>query len=122
MREAATRSAQAGQLLADTGALAQRLGGLLRAFGATRASQKLTADEILVFLALGHLGLSATRTGLIVRPVLCADLSNLRSIPRETVRRKLARLNALGLVNATSRGALVLNEVEWRRIAALMQP
>jgi DNA-binding MarR family transcriptional regulator len=105
---------------AEIGARSHRLGALLRAFGETRAVRKLTCDEALIFLALGHLGIRATSAGVVIRPVIGADLAALLRIPRETVRRKLAKLEALGLVAATSRGVLLRDDGAWRRMVEMV--
>lgn len=101
----------------EISALSQRVGKVLRAFGVARGADRLTSDEVLVFLALGHLGQTANSYGVAVRPVTCLDLAEMLSIPKETVRRKLARLVDLQLAETTGRGTLILDQEEWRRIA-----
>lgn len=97
--------------------LSQRVGRVLRAFGETRARHRMTADEVLIFLALGHLGLVPNSHGVAIRPVTCLDLAEVLGIPKETVRRKVARLAELQLVEATTRGAMIQDQEEWRRLA-----
>lgn len=104
--------------VSEIGQLSQRAGRLLRLFGAARRSRAMTADDVLLFVALGHLGQLAISSGVSVRPVTCQDLSALLAIPKETVRRKLARLVELGLAESTTRGALIKDHDEWRRLAA----
>jgi hypothetical protein len=101
----------------ELSALSQRVGKVLRAFGKARELDQMTADEALIFLALGHLGQTATSTGVAIRPVTCLDLAELLNIPKETVRRKVARLVDMQLVTSTTRGVLMENDVEWRRLA-----
>jgi hypothetical protein len=97
--------------------LSQRIGKILRAFGASRGRDQMTADEVLIFLALGHLGQSTASNNVFIRPVTCLDLSGVLNIPKETVRRKVARLVELKLVESTARGILLQNQDEWRRLA-----
>jgi hypothetical protein len=97
--------------------LSQRVGKVLRAFGETRARHRMTADEVLIFLALGHLGLVPNSHGVALRPITCLDLADILNIPKETVRRKVARLAELELVETTTRGAIIQNHEEWRRLA-----
>ena len=101
----------------EIGALSQRVGKMLRAFGRAREQDRMTSDEALIFLALGHLGQTATSTGMVIRPVTCLDLADLLNIPKETVRRKVSRLVEMQLVMSTTRGVFMENEVEWRRLA-----
>jgi hypothetical protein len=101
----------------EVNALSQRVGKVLRALGAARGSERLTADEVLIFLALGHLGQSAASNSVFIRPVTCIDLADVLNIPKETVRRKVARLVELQLAEATTRGILLQNQEEWRRLA-----
>jgi DNA-binding MarR family transcriptional regulator len=101
----------------EISALSQRVGKMLRAFGRAREQERMTSDETLIFLALGHLGQTATSTGMVSRPVTCLDLADLLNIPKETVRRKVSRLVEMQLVMSTTRGVLMENEAEWRRLA-----
>jgi hypothetical protein len=97
--------------------LSQRVGKVLRAFGEARREGRLTSDEVLIFLALGRLSQSANSRGVSLRPVTCLDLAEALNIPKETVRRKVARLIELQFAEATTRGVLIQNQVEWRRLA-----
>jgi hypothetical protein len=102
----------------EIGALSQRLGKILRAFGHARGRGHMTADEVLIFLALGHLGQTANSIGVSIRPVTNLDLAELLQIPKETIRRKTSRLVELQLAEATTRGVLIRNQEEWRRLAS----
>jgi hypothetical protein len=93
------------------------LAKLLRTFGAMRLRRDLTADEALIFLALGYLGVSQVDGCVRAMPVACLDVSDLLRIPRETVRRKVARLAKKDLVSITSHGVFVENIAEWRRLS-----
>jgi hypothetical protein len=97
--------------------LSQRVDKVLRLFGRARAADGMTADEVLIFLALGHLDKVVTSKWGETRPVTCLDLAELLNIPKETVRRRVARLVELDLATLTKRGALMKNGNEWRKIA-----
>lgn len=113
----ATPSATTNIRPSEAGRLLERAGKILRAFGEVRAADRLTADEVLIFLALGHLGQSATSRGVVIRPVPCVDIADVLNIPKETVRRKVAVLVERGLVASTTRGALVHDPEKWRLVA-----
>ncbi len=98
------------------GALTPRLEKVLTAFGGTRARLNLAADDALIFLALGHMSLLISPAGTMSRPVACVDVAALLKIPKETVRRKIARLVELDLAAATTRGVFVKNVDEWRAL------
>jgi hypothetical protein len=103
-------------------ALSQRVGKLLRAFGETRARQQMAADEVLVFLALGCLAQAPNSHDVSVRRVTRLELAEVLNIPKETVRRKVARLAEMQLVEATTYGIFVQDEDEWRRLAEMIAP
>lgn len=92
------------------------LGKLLRAVGGVRVRRDLTADEVLVILAVGYLGISDAHGGLRTTPVSCQDVSHLLKIPRETVRRKAARLLKKDLLVITPQGLLIEDIAGWRRL------
>lgn len=97
-------------------ARSKQIGRALRHFGAARKMRGLDADDLLIVLALGHLGLRLTAGRLReIAPVSCADVSRLLDIPKETVRRKAARLAAAELVEVNGRG------VRLRDIALFLQ-
>ena len=99
----------------------ENLARILATAGAARA-RRLTLEETFIFLAIGHLGLSATRSGYAVKPVPCADIAALLKIPKETVRRKAQSLEILGLVAKNSRGVALDKIDEWLDLAAAMLP
>ncbi len=101
----------------DMATLSRSVGRMARAFAATRRKTGLTADEVLIFLALGHLGQTPTAGGVAIRPVTCIDLADVLHMPKETVRRKAARLVDRELASSTTRGLLLENDGEWRRLA-----
>lgn len=97
----------------------QWLDKVLRAFGSARDESSLTPDEALILLAAGRLGLTPSTMGVAVHPVTCLDISTLLKIPTETVRRKAARLVEIGFLIRTTRGVLVKNVDEWRRLVEM---
>jgi len=80
----------------------------------------MTPDEVLIFLALGHLEQARTSKWGETRPVTCLDLAELLNIPKETVRRRVASLVELELATLTTRGVVMKNGNEWRNIAEAM--
>ncbi len=102
--------------LADIGKITARLEKLLRAVGEARGRQRLTVEEAFIFLAVGHIGVSLSGSGLAIRPVTCIDVAAMLRIPRETVRRKAANLADINLVSMTTRGIMIENLDEWRRL------
>lgn len=92
----------------------------LRAVGHARKQHGLAADEVLIFLALGQLGLRSSSESKTVWPVTCHEISELLQIPRETVRRKAARLIENDLVAVTGRGFLLKNIERWQKFVALL--
>ncbi|WP_298429146.1 hypothetical protein [Rhodoblastus sp.] len=97
--------------------LSHGVGKVLRAFGEARGRDQMSSDEVLIFLALGHLGQAAGSQGVWSRPVTCLNLSEALNIPKETVRRKVNRLVELGLAASTTRGALIHDPEKWRLVA-----
>jgi hypothetical protein len=90
----------------------------LARYAVMKTGAGLSTEELMVFLAVGSLGLStcegrATRT-----PVACADVAQLIRVPRETVRRKAGRLVDLGLLEQSSRGLLVRDVDQWFGMAS----
>ncbi len=75
-------------------------------------------DEIIIFFGLGRLNFDPTQgTMMFVRPVNILSLSEFLVIPRETLRRKLLRLEEKELVQRTSYGYVVKDVTSWRRLA-----
>lgn len=98
-------------------AISERLEKVLRAVGAARARRQLTVEEAFIFLAVGFLGISNSRSGVAITVVSCIDIAEILKIPRETVRRKIATLVEMGLVSMTTRGVLLVGLDEWRVLA-----
>lgn len=96
----------------------ERLETILRAMSDARRRLTLTADEALIFLALGQFGLAPSSAGLVLSPVTCSSISDLLNMPKESVRRKASHLLEIGLAVHTTRGIMLKNVDEWRRFAA----
>lgn len=96
---------------------------MLSAFGSARLRRGLTADELLIFLAAGHLSLTPEEQAQTAKPVTYVAISYLLSIPKETVRRKALRLIELGMVECTPQGITVADLNSWRSFArSLIRP
>jgi len=99
----------------------RRLRRVLSTFGTTRRSERLGADDVLIFIALGQLAWSSDEDAM-SKLVPCGEISELLGIPRETVRRKADRLVGLRLATWTSRGLRLRDEARWADMArALLQ-
>lgn len=105
---------------AELAATCLRVEKVLLAFGRMRSDRDLTSEDVVIFLATGQLGLAPSALGVSVRPVTNFDISELLKIPKETVRRKTARLVKLNLLTATTRGVKLKNVDEWRSLASAL--
>ena len=75
-------------------------------------------DEIVIFFGLGRLNFDPTQGPMMfVKPVNILSLSEFLVVPRETLRRKLMRLEEKELVQRTSYGYVVKDVASWRRLA-----
>ncbi|MCI4682373.1 hypothetical protein K9U39_01755 [Rhodoblastus acidophilus] len=101
---------RAGVLLADVDKFLRRVENVERKFD-------LAADELLILLTLGRLGLSVSMIGVAVRPVRCIEVAKRLKAPKETVRRKLTRLIDLGFATMTKRGVVLDNIDDWVKVA-----
>jgi hypothetical protein len=101
----------------EIGAVLRCVKKMLEAFVGARRRWNLAPDEALIFLALGRAGLSSSSAGVTITPVPRRDLSRMLNIPKETVRRKTARLVEIELATATTRGILIKNVDAWRELA-----
>jgi hypothetical protein len=102
---------------AEIVAMSDRLEKILRALTDARQRLTVTADEALIFLALGQLGLAPSSVGFMIKPVTCSDISDLLKMPKESVRRKAAHLVEIDLAAHTTRGILIKNVDEWCGLA-----
>ena len=93
-------------------------GLLLRAAGDARVRDGLAAEDLLIFLAVGHLGIDAS--GEIPRLTPCTHLqiAEFLAVPRETVRRKVGRLCDRGFTRSGPAGVVVADVGAWLRQAA----
>lgn len=102
--------------MVEAGAIAEmsgRAGRLLRAAGRARAREGLTAEDFLIYLAIGHLGIDAS--GAIPRlvPLTHLQIADCLQVPRETVRRKVGRLGDRGYVQIGIGGIVVADVADW---------
>lgn len=92
---------------------------LFRLISGIRSRHGIDLDETMVFFAVGRLTLDPTQSMMVVRPTNIASLSDFMGVPRETLRRKLIRLEEREMVTRTSSGFVVRDMVQWRRLAEL---
>jgi len=106
----------------DTESLAKYAAKLLRVFNSLKARYGLEFDEILIFYALGGLNFDQSQgKPIFVKPANIVSLSDFLVIPRETLRRKLLRLEEKDLVQRTSYGFVIKDMNVWRRLGELTQ-
>ncbi len=93
---------------------------LFRLMGGLRSRHGVELDEIIVYFAVGRLTFDPAQGGVImIRPTNIASLSEFLGVPRETLRRKLLRLEEKELVQRSSSGFVVKDIALWRRLAEL---
>ena len=93
-----------------------------RTFINIRARHNLDYDELIIFFALGRLNFDPSQAPMrFVKPTNIVSLAEFVSIPRETLRRKLVRLEEKDLVQRTSYGFVVKDLSLWRRISEIGQ-
>jgi DNA-binding MarR family transcriptional regulator len=103
---------------ADMVAAARIASRLFRLFGSLRSRHGVELDEIVIYLAVGRLTFDpASGSMMMIRPTNIASLSEFLGIPRETLRRKLLRLEERDLVQRSSSGFVVKDMAVWRRLA-----
>ncbi len=93
-------------------------GRLLRAAAEARARAGLGAEDLLIFLAVGHLGIDATGEIPRMTPCTYLQIAEFLAVPRETVRRKVGRLCDRGFTRSGSTGIVVRDVDVWVRQAA----
>jgi hypothetical protein len=92
----------------------ERAAKLIRLFFSARRRPTLTADEVLIFLAIGYLSVSMTGGDMIViRPISLIEVAQLLGIPKETVRRKTTRLIDIEYVGSTPKGIVLKKLGDW---------
>lgn len=97
-------------------------GRLLRGAREARARDGLTAEDLMIFLAVGHLGIDASGEILRMTPCTYVEISEFLAVPRETVRRKIGRLCDRGFTRAGPTGIVVRDVDAWLRRAAMLFP
>jgi hypothetical protein len=103
-------------------AFARYAAKLLRVFNSLKSRYGVEFDEILIFFALGSLNFDQSQgKPMFVKPANIVSLSDFLVIPRETLRRKLLRLEEKDLVQRTSYGFVIKDMNVWRRLGELMQ-
>lgn len=94
----------------------------LTGFAEARRVHGLGGEEILIFLAVGHLGLEPRGPVQRLVPRTNGEIAALTGIPRETVRRKIARLCDCGVTEMTPHGVVVRDIAAWSSFARMMAP
>lgn len=107
---------------ADFSRVSRHLGTALTGFAEARRVYGLGGEEILIFLAVGHLGLEPSGPVHRLVPRTNGEIAALTGIPRETVRRKIARLCDCGVTEMTPRGVVVRDIAAWSSFARMMAP
>ena len=100
--------------------LARYAAKMFKLLGSLRGLHGLDFDEVLIFFALGRLNFDQAPGSLMfVKPANIVSLSDFMEIPRETLRRKLLRLEEKDLVQRTSYGFVVKDLTSWKRISEM---
>lgn len=103
--------------------LSRRTGMLLRHLGDVRRRDGLGAEDLLIYLAVGHLGVDGAGAIPRLTPRTYLEIGGFLGIPRETVRRKVGRLSDRGLVQIGPGGVVIRDVAEWlRHVEALFSP
>jgi hypothetical protein len=92
----------------DIGKSLPELLKFLTAIGSLRKHHGITPDELLILLATGCLSVSKERASVVIRPVRCEDIAQILSMPKETVRQKVLKLQERGLVLMNYHGVQIL--------------
>lgn len=102
----------------DASALCQRdkIAQIIGVFSSARKRSVLTADEVVIFLAIGHLSVSVINDVIVTRPVGLAEVALLLGIPKETVRRKMLRLAVVEYVGCSPKGIAITKLDTWCRM------
>ncbi|NLH81020.1 MAG: hypothetical protein GX458_09305 [Phyllobacteriaceae bacterium] len=103
-------------------ARAARTEPFLKAVHGARMVDGLTAEDLVLYLALGRLGVDASGRVLRLVPRTYLEITAFTGIPRETVRRKIGRLCDRGFARVGPRG-VVLSDVEtWVEMVETLFP
>lgn len=104
-----------GHVMASSARFASRF---FRVINSLKIRFGVEFDEIIIFFGLGRLNFDPSQEQMMpVKPVNILSLSDFLIIPRETLRRKLLRLEEKELVMRTSYGYVVKDVASWRRLA-----
>lgn len=101
-------------------ATSRHTGRLLRAAREARAVDGLAAEDLLIFLAVGHLGIDASGEIPRLTPCTYLQLAEFLAVPRETVRRKVGRLCDRGFTRSGPTGIVVADVGAWLRQASVL--
>jgi hypothetical protein len=86
-----------------------------------KAEYDIELNDIFIFLGVGLLNYERSKAGPVpVQPVGISSVSEFLAMPKETVRRKLSRLEKKGLVTKTAYGFLVKEVEVWKSLAQAM--
>ncbi len=103
--------------------LARHTAKMFKLMSSLRARHGIDFDEVLIFFALGRLNFDQIPGSLMfVKPANIVSLSDFMEIPRETLRRKLLRLEEKDLVQRTSYGFVVKDLASWKRLSEMSEP
>ncbi len=91
----------------------ERIAQLLKLFSSARRRPGLTPDEVLIFFAMGYLGLSVSNDVVVMRSVRIVDVAVSLGMAKETVRRKAMRLADIEYVSITRDGILIKRFDIW---------
>jgi DNA-binding MarR family transcriptional regulator len=100
-------------------ALAKSSARFFKLVGGLRTKYDIDYEEILIFLGLGRLNFDDSLNLMFVKPTSVVSLAGYMGIPRETLRRKLARLEEKELVQRSNYGFVVKDLNSWRRLAEM---
>lgn len=104
----------------ELASLARYAARIFKLMSSLKGRHGLEFDEILIFFALGRLNFDQQPGNLMfVKPANIVSISDFMEIPRETLRRKLLRLEEKDLVQRTSYGFVVKDVATWRRVGEL---
>jgi hypothetical protein len=95
-------------------------GRLLRGAAEARARDGLAAEDLLIFLAIGHLGIDASGEIPRMTPCTFLQIAEFLAVPRETVRRKVGRLCDRGFTRSGPAGIVVRDVGLWLRQASVL--
>ncbi len=106
----------------ELASLARYAAKMFKLLSSLRGRHGIDFDEVLIFIALGRLNFDHAPGNLMfVKPANIVSLSDFMEIPRETLRRKLLRLEEKDLVQRTSYGFVVKDLDSWKRITEIAQ-